>query len=160
MCGRSSVRLSRSKQRADMLSRSMYPASLSALMHQVLRLRFMPRKKLFGRIFYSSAQSTLAYLSLELWRIIESSSDTRVCVSNHSVANRVARTLATDYSVIQSTWRRSLSITSSWDDSAIEGRMFPLNTLYQSLALDPNLLADADVRSMKRKALILTVREA
>ena len=69
----------------------------------------------------------------------------RVCVSDHSVSNRISRPLDTASTVTQSTWRGPLSIYSIWDDSTIEVRTFPLNTLSQSLAVDLNLLAAAAV---------------
>ena len=129
MCGRSSVRMSSSKLRGDMLWKSMSPAYYYTLMHQVLKLRVRRRRKFIRIIFYSAAQSTLACLSLALWRIRDRRSTTRSCVSNHSIASRETSTLATASAVTQLTWNETLSFASRWADSAIEGRTLHLNAL-------------------------------
>ena len=108
MCGRSSMRLSRLKRREAMLGILISPTSSSTLMQQVLRSRVRRRRKCIESIYYSYAQSTLARLSPTLWHIMEKRSATRVCVSDHSVANRDARPSATSSAVTQPMWRRPL----------------------------------------------------
>ena len=113
MHGISSVLLLRSNCRGDMLGISMFPASYSTLIHQVLRLRVSCQRKYIFRILHSVSQSTIASISLVLCRIRERRSDTRVCVYDHIFDRMVARPSSTASSVTQSTWNGPLYIVSS-----------------------------------------------
>ena len=116
-------------------------------MRQVLRSRVRRQRKFIGYILYSAVQSTLARLSLKLWRIRERRSYTRGGGGGpyHSVSNRVARPSVAVSTVTQLKWRGPLSVTSIWEDSVIDGQMLTLNLLSQNFAFTLNFLAADDV---------------
>ena len=135
MWGCSSVLLSNSKRRYDILSRSMSPTFSLTLIHQVLRYRVRRWIKFIGRISYSDAQSTLARLSLEFCITRDSRFVTSSWVTNYKLASSAVIPSSTTSTATQSTFRGPLLTARICEDFAIDGSTFPLSTLSQRLSL-------------------------